>query len=318
MARSRKRGTEFEQLAKDLFELLSINDKYTTVEGPKVFLDGKDGKREFDVVIRAVVADLNILTVVECRDWNKKIDMTHLDGFVSKMADVNANKGVIVSRKGFSKNAIKKAKRLGIVLCIAKDAFQNSEFKNVGLDCPVVVSVVESVSVQVVDLHILVKAGAESVILSHDAFSNLNGIPLAERLSDALISSEIEAETLIEPQEWRPFPEGSAVCINDVNGAKVRLESTPFFRLSSLIVSHYFGYLSDFPSSQSLETVTKDSATIFFQFEDFWKDETHKEVLSKFSSFKDIPSVHPFRLRTIVTPDAFEVIEHEVKRRFAD
>ena len=103
-------GVDFEQLSKELFELASENDLYTTIEGPRVFLDGKDGKREFDLVLKSKVAGIEITTVVECRDYNSRLDISHLDGFISKMRDVNANKGVIVTRKGYSKKAQKKLK----------------------------------------------------------------------------------------------------------------------------------------------------------------------------------------------------------------
>lgn len=110
----RKKGDEFEEMVAYLYHILSENDEYTSVEGPKVFLDSPEGRREFDVVVRVKAVSLNFLTVIECRDHKAPLDVKHIDGFSSKVIDVKANKGVIVSRNGFTRKAINKAQRLGI------------------------------------------------------------------------------------------------------------------------------------------------------------------------------------------------------------
>jgi hypothetical protein len=75
-------------------------------------------------LIRTQVSSLSILTIVECKDVNKNLDVQYVDALHSKMQDVNANKAVLVARKGFSKTAIQKAKRVGITLCTAMEAKQ--------------------------------------------------------------------------------------------------------------------------------------------------------------------------------------------------
>ena len=87
------------------------------------------------MLIEANVAGLNLLTIIECRDYAKRLDITHVDALHSKMQDVNANKAVLISRKGFSKKAINKANRLGITLCTLNNP--DIELADIGLEIPI-------------------------------------------------------------------------------------------------------------------------------------------------------------------------------------
>ena len=123
MAKKKKNpGDDFEDLSKFLFDQVVEKSPNVKIEGPKVFLEGPEGKREFDLVIRTIAFEQEYLTVIECRDYKKsRLDVTDLDGFHSKMLDIGASKGVFVTRKGFSNKARQKAKRLGISLFLAGD-----------------------------------------------------------------------------------------------------------------------------------------------------------------------------------------------------
>lgn len=109
-----KAGDKFEEQVKWLYDLLSAQEGYTSVEGPKVKIPSPDGEREFDVVLKVKACGIEFLTVIECRDYKSRLDVTHIDGFQSKIEDVNASKGIIISRNGFTGTAIKKAKRFGV------------------------------------------------------------------------------------------------------------------------------------------------------------------------------------------------------------
>jgi hypothetical protein len=133
LSKVKNTGKEFETLSHKVFTLLSSREDYTKVE-LDVQLDSPDGKRQFDVIIRSKVGSLDILTVIECRDYNKNLSVVHVDGLHSKMVDVNADKAVLVAKKGFSKTAKQKAKRLGITLCTIHD-FKRS-LASIGLEVP--------------------------------------------------------------------------------------------------------------------------------------------------------------------------------------
>lgn len=67
-------------------------------------------KRQIDVLIKLLKDDVVISTiVVECKHYGTKIDVKIVDSFIGFLEDVGADKGIIVSEKGFSKAAINRA-----------------------------------------------------------------------------------------------------------------------------------------------------------------------------------------------------------------
>src|SRR5690606_23782735 len=103
-----------------IFKKLIKNPAYENVEH-NVKLNGSDGTRQIDVLVSSESVGIKFLTIIECRDFKNKLSISSIDGFHSKLVDVKANKGIIISRKGFSSKAISKAKRLGISLCTADE-----------------------------------------------------------------------------------------------------------------------------------------------------------------------------------------------------
>ena len=108
---------QFEDLVHDLYAKMHQQDGGISSIEKRVRIDGVDGKREIDIFIRTRIGGHEIKTVIECKNWRRKIDVQVVDAFHSKIIDVRGNKGVIVSTNGFSDTARKKARRLGIDLC---------------------------------------------------------------------------------------------------------------------------------------------------------------------------------------------------------
>lgn len=129
-------GKEFEYLTESIFRKLIKNPDIETVE-QNVMIDGIDGKRQIDVLIKSEVAGITIITVIECKDYNSKISVGKIDEFHSKLLDINANKGILVSKKGFSSTAVKKAKRLGITICTAHEVMKPSW--SIDFDIPLII-----------------------------------------------------------------------------------------------------------------------------------------------------------------------------------
>ena len=130
-----KKGREFEGLVFEIYQVISNTHPNNSVE-MDIHLESPDGLRQIDVLIRSEIAGMPILTIIECKDHKRNLDVTFVDALVSKMADVNANKGVLVARKGFSNGALKKARRLGITMCVADDA--SHKLRKIGFDLPVI------------------------------------------------------------------------------------------------------------------------------------------------------------------------------------
>ncbi len=72
--------------------------------------------RQIDVSIRFKQGFYDYLVIVECKDYDSNVPMEKVEAFHTKMGDVGANHGIMVSPKGFQKGAIKKAEFYGIEL----------------------------------------------------------------------------------------------------------------------------------------------------------------------------------------------------------
>ncbi len=104
-------GIELEKIVAEIQKQFDVS---STVSHDEKLIDRHGHKRQFDVVIRGKFAGQDILGVIECKDLKKKVGNPEIDAFVTKASDINANFKIIVSRKGFSKPALEKAKHYGI------------------------------------------------------------------------------------------------------------------------------------------------------------------------------------------------------------
>lgn len=93
-----------------------LHDKANVmVESPKNLRDRTTGKlREHDVVLTFKHEHHDLIIAIECKDWSKPIGVPQIEAFEAKCRDTGVNRGVIVSRNGFYKTGLKKAKHLNI------------------------------------------------------------------------------------------------------------------------------------------------------------------------------------------------------------
>jgi hypothetical protein len=127
-------GKKFEKLTESIYKKLVVDSRFESVEH-NVFLNGPEGPRQIDVLVTKTIGDIKFLTVIECKDYKDNITIETIDGFHSKLVDIKASKGIMVTRKGFSKKTFAKAKRLGITLCTAQEAL--SPKWKLDIDAPV-------------------------------------------------------------------------------------------------------------------------------------------------------------------------------------
>jgi hypothetical protein len=76
--------------------------------------DIRNRPRQFDVVFRGDWAGQKLLGVMECRDKSRPVDLPQIDAFITKSRSVKANIAVMVSRAGYTREAISLAKDSGI------------------------------------------------------------------------------------------------------------------------------------------------------------------------------------------------------------
>jgi hypothetical protein len=252
-----KKGTSFELMTKNIFEKLSEKAQYEIVEH-NVKLNGKDGPRQIDVLISAKVAGMDIKTIIECKDYNSKISVGTVDALHSVMLDVNANKAVLVSTKGFSSTAIKKAKRLGISLFTAHEALKD-DWK-IDLEIPVIIKEIlpmditpsfvanfkkgdsfhKDTSYVINDINILdaFKKQWAEVPITDNAFKNGESYPFEF--------------TELSPPFYMRSSTGSKLYLDELNVS---------FKVQ---VKYYNGYLNEQENTQVLKDIIENKTNIFF------------------------------------------------------
>jgi Restriction endonuclease len=105
--RKPKRGDAYQDAVASVAKSLSPSAE---VEVGK-WIEGPDGRRDLDVVIRPKDADP---VVIECKDWNSPIGIGFIDALDSKRHDIGASLAMICSNSGFTGDALRKAARVGI------------------------------------------------------------------------------------------------------------------------------------------------------------------------------------------------------------
>jgi len=103
---------EFEQLVHQLQQQLSGDAEVilnTHLKG-----DDSKGSRQIDILVKRSVAQYPIVIVMECKDYKRPVDVKEVEAFATKLRDVKANKGALVSGKGFTSMALEVAERYGI------------------------------------------------------------------------------------------------------------------------------------------------------------------------------------------------------------
>ena len=242
-----KSGKSLETLTQKIFDLISKDDRYTTVEH-NVLLDSPDGKRQIDVLIRSKVSGLDLMTIVECRDYNKTISVEHVDGLASKRDDVLANKAVLVAKKGFSKTAKRKAKRLGITLCTAHDAERGLE--GIGLLIPVVVT--EVLPNAECNATAVIESSTETYITA-DAIFKIADKYVFDYLGDAITTGHIHLDAPRVEGSFSPDFGAEDPYIRDIDGNVVRV--TNVVLEYALEIRFYVGDVTELPHSLALNNL---------------------------------------------------------------
>jgi hypothetical protein len=106
-----KKGIRLEEAVARIQQMMDANSMVTKNE---YLIDRLGNRREFDVVIRGQVSGVQILGVIECKDWAEKIGTPEIEAFVQKARNVNANIVLMVSKMGFTTQAMRLAIHEGI------------------------------------------------------------------------------------------------------------------------------------------------------------------------------------------------------------
>lgn len=294
-------GDPFEELVGRIFTILAT-DESASVE-LDVQLEGHDGPRQIDVLVRSSVGPVDLLTIVECKDFDRRIDVTKVDALQSVLQDVNASKGVLVSRKGFSRTAIRKAKRIGMALLRADDL---SNLPGIVLDVPVAVRELGQVQLGV-DLEVFLEGGTS---IEKMAFVRLNDEDLPTLLREELLDDPQVFGKVGGRHEWDASALAPPYFIRDAAGNKWELAAAPAISYS-LRERHYFGYLSDLETIMFLHDEVKDESQVLMPAEALTFG--YDKWFSQFDGPEQFPVKPELTVAVLVLPDAHQIPTVEVR-----
>lgn len=65
--------------------------------------------RQIDILIEQYIAGNRILIVIDCKFFNKKIDVKTVESYIAMLEDIGAHKGLLISCEGFTEAAYNRA-----------------------------------------------------------------------------------------------------------------------------------------------------------------------------------------------------------------
>jgi Restriction endonuclease len=117
-----KAGDEYRELVGKVMETLDPGSAVKTEQ----WITGPDGERDMDVEVRGTRNGIYQFIVVECKDHARPIGIGFVDAFESKIRDLKPDRAIMFSNSGFTRDALKKANRVGIEMASAMKARDNT------------------------------------------------------------------------------------------------------------------------------------------------------------------------------------------------
>lgn len=120
---------DYELFVKQVMESLTG----VTVHHQQVYT-GRISKRKIKVDVSfnyKIAKGANVLFLVECKCYNHSVSVDEVEEFHSKIDDIGAHKGIMVTTVGFQKGTIKAARGRGISLALITTEHQPGEMRYV-------------------------------------------------------------------------------------------------------------------------------------------------------------------------------------------
>lgn len=132
-----KKGKEYEILIEQLYK--KIDSESIIKRNDLIYGHISQTKREIDLSIKRQIGGHEILMIVQARDYKRKVDVNVIGEFNSVIQDVKANKGILISAKGFTKKALTLAQGFNIDTLTGVDL--NNPKWSIDLEIPVILYV---------------------------------------------------------------------------------------------------------------------------------------------------------------------------------
>ncbi len=201
-----KLGKEYEILIANLYQSLEPNAEVT--HDDYIFDETAKIKRQIDVSIKYKLAGVDILIIVQAKDYKHKANVTVVDQFKTVINDTKANKGILICSKGFSDAALTKAAFYNIE-CLTVHSALNKKWETI-LKIPVKQVVHEFYLDSNIILNIAHKAGKQVEFI--DQAYSYNG-------TDIIGISDIILDHIIKKMGWSHVirPQGITIDLGKMN-----------------------------------------------------------------------------------------------------
>jgi hypothetical protein len=97
-------------------------------------LEGARGKHAIDVVVRTRRAGLSQLWIVECKLWKRRVGKDRVQVLAEVVADVGADRGLLLSESSFQAGAVRVARHTNVTLTSLSDLRENTGEEKAELD----------------------------------------------------------------------------------------------------------------------------------------------------------------------------------------
>ena len=120
------KGDEYEIFVKNLQQAIIDSKKITgqkniKVENKKKIKNNLGKERVFDLYWEFEYGGIKYKTVIECKNYKRKIEVSHLESFITRIRDTPGLTPVFATKTGYQKGAIDIAKHHNIDLLIVRE-----------------------------------------------------------------------------------------------------------------------------------------------------------------------------------------------------
>ena len=116
---------EYEQQAAGFFTSLGLNSQI------QCKVQGARAEHEIDVFVTGAVGGIEFKWVVECKDWKVNIPKEKVIVLAGIVQDVGADRGFLLSEKGFQSGALLAARATNLTLTSVADLSHNAQLHSV-------------------------------------------------------------------------------------------------------------------------------------------------------------------------------------------
>ena len=112
----RMRSADYEEVVAQVYEALVPSGLGRVLRNQQYVGKRSGHSHQIDVSIEMKVAELEILVIVECKYYNRTVEIGEVLELAERIDDIGAHKGALVSRRGFQAGALAVARSRSIAL----------------------------------------------------------------------------------------------------------------------------------------------------------------------------------------------------------